>query len=526
MPGYGGGVGADTDGDNADYGEGMGTKGAAASDNSIGMGSESSQDTSTIEGFREALARAMVGYVDQSVRDKTQAALEAKNQEALAKKTGISVAKTTEQISKEQQLQNLIDKFDPKAKVEHNPHLESLEPGAYDANVSLDLDQQLDLGLISQFEYDSTKAMIDQTMPIGKNIDLGIKNMPTVDPDVENVDQEKMGAFRNISYGSFPSAVVDDGLLGAATNTENTDPQENQEAIDAIGRSQRSAQEQAMNEAVAIGAQRTAALGDPAKEGFRGLENKAMGSTVENNVDRQAFENAMKESVQAYRDISGELGHPDFGFSGTAVEGAAPSGLESNVGGPSLGDPGQSIGDRNLANRSRRAALALESFNNLEQTVKRDPNLTERERARKLAAIKATKRTTEYGILVGYAFPGQTIAGIKTSTLAKALASLLGLGMPIGIMSVLDKTLGKKGFGQVERDALTSIARDIEESGGSSATAGYGGGSDETKTKFYEYLIQVEPWAKGLSDRQINYYLENEEELEWVRNLYKDMTND
>jgi hypothetical protein len=320
----------------------------------------------------------------------------------------------------------------------------------------------------------------------------------------------------------------DRGLLGAAID----DPQGTQEGLDAeqaardaIGRSQRSDQEQAMNEAVAIGAQRTAALGDPAKEGFRGLENKAMGSTVENDVDRQAFENAMKESVQAYRDISGELGHPDFGFSGTAVEGAAPSGLESNVGGPSLGDPGQSIGDRNLANRSRRAALALENFNNQEQTIKRDPNLTERERARKLAAIQATKRTTEYGILVGYAFPGQTIAGVKTSTLAKALASLLGLGMPMGIMSVLDKTLGKKGFGQVERDALTSIARDIEESGGSSATAGYGGGSDETKRKFYEYIMQVEPWAKGLSDRQINYYLENEEELEWVRNLYKDMTN-
>jgi hypothetical protein len=507
MPGYGGGVGADTDGDNADYGEGMGTKGAAASDNSIGMGSESDKDFgNTVEGFRAALAKAL-GQVTQEQKDKAveaQKNLEAKNQEALTKKTGISVAKTTEQISKEQQLQNLIDNFDPKAKLDHNPHLESLEPGAYDANVSLDLDQQLDLGLISQFEYDATKAQINQDMPIGKNYDLGIKNMPTVDPNVEDVDQEtRMGAFRNISYGSFPSAVVDNGLLGAAID----DPQgtqegldAEQEAMDAIGRSQRSA-------------------------GFRGLENKAMGSTVENNVDRQAFENAMKESAQAYRDISGKLGHPDFGFRGTAVEGAAPSGLESNVGGPSLGDPGQSIGDRNLANRNRRAALALESFNNLEQTIKRDPNLTERERARKLKAIQDTKRTTEYGILVGYAFPGQTIAGIKTSTLAKALASLLGLGVPIGIMSVLDKTLGKKGFGQVERDALTSIARDIEESGGSPATAGYGGGSDEIKRKFYDYIIQVEPWAKGLSDRQINYYLENEEELEWVRNLYKDMTN-
>jgi hypothetical protein len=301
----------------------------------------------------------------------------------------------------------------------------------------------------------------------------------------------------------------DRGLLGPSVDDDRS-----------LEMSQEKDQERDVNKDVDIG------IGfETPENAFRNEESKRMGSTVENDVDRQAFENAMKESVQAYRDISGKLGHPDFGFSGTAVEGAAPSGLESNVGGPSLGDPGQSIGDRNLANRSRRAALALENFNNQEQTIKRDPNLTERERARKLAAIQDTKRTTEYGILVGYAFPGQTIAGIKTSTLARALASLLGLGIPMGIMSVLDKTLGKKGFGQVERDALTSIARDIEESGGSSATAGYGGGSDETKRKFYEYIMQVEPWAKGLSDRQINYYLENEEELEWVRNLYKDMTN-
>lgn len=407
-------------------GGGLGSGAFGGDGPSISGQSKSSQDTSTIEGFRAALAKAMGATIDNNV---DREAFDAEMEDAANQR-------------------------------------------ARDAAVEA-----------------RDKAIRDAA-------DLGELNsgMMGIDNDDDN----------------------DRGLLGAAID----DPQGTQE------RSQRSTQEQAMNEAVAIGAQRTAALGDPAKEGFRGLENKAMGSTVENDVDRQAFESAMKESVQAYRDISGELGHPDFGFSGTAVEGAAPSGLESNVGGPSLGDPGQSIGDRNLANRNRRAALALESFNNLEQTIKRDPNLTERERARKLAAIQATKRTTEYGILVGYAFPGQTIAGVKTSTLAKALASLLGLGMPMGIMSVLDKTLGKKGFGQVERDALTSIARDIEESGGSPATAGYGGGSDETKRKFYDYIVQVEPWAKGLSERQINYYLENEEELEWVRNLYKDMTND
>jgi hypothetical protein len=424
-------------------GGGLGSGAFGGDGPSISGQSKSSQDTSTIEGFRAAIAKAMGATIENNVdREAFDAEMEdAANNRAIA--AAVEARDKTARETKEQQ--------------ERQAMMDQIDAMQNKTNFA-----------------DPTKAPSQNINDVNPN-DLGI------------------------NQGNIGVDVDDRGLLGAAID----DPQGTQEGLDA---------EQEARDAI--------------KEGFRGLENKAMGSTVENDVDRQAFENAMKESVEAYRDISGELGHPDFGFSGTAVEGAAPSGLESNVGGPSLGDPGQSIGDRNLANRSKRAALALEHFNNQEQTIKRDPNLTERERARKLKAIQDTKRTTEYGILVGYAFPGQTIAGIKTSTLAKALASLLGLAVPMGIMSVLDKTLGKKGFGQVERDALTSIARDIEESGGSPATAGYGGGSDETKRKFYEYIIQVEPWAKGLSDRQINYYLENEEELEWVRNLYKDMTND
>ena len=55
MPGYGGGTG----GAEADYGEGMGTKGAAASDHSIGMGAGSSEREMSAQAFREAIARAM-----------------------------------------------------------------------------------------------------------------------------------------------------------------------------------------------------------------------------------------------------------------------------------------------------------------------------------------------------------------------------------------------------------------------------------------------------------------------------------
>jgi hypothetical protein len=60
MPGYGGGVGADTDGPNADYGEGMGTKGAAAADHSIGtVGGPGMGDAMSVEAFSKAISKAL-----------------------------------------------------------------------------------------------------------------------------------------------------------------------------------------------------------------------------------------------------------------------------------------------------------------------------------------------------------------------------------------------------------------------------------------------------------------------------------
>ena len=56
MPGYGGGTG----GAEADYGEGMGTKGAAAADNSIGtVGGPGTGDAMTVEAFSKALNKVL-----------------------------------------------------------------------------------------------------------------------------------------------------------------------------------------------------------------------------------------------------------------------------------------------------------------------------------------------------------------------------------------------------------------------------------------------------------------------------------
>ena len=104
MPGYGGGTG----GADADYGEGMGTKGAAAADHSIGMGAgagAASSDTS-IEAFREAIARAMVGYVDQDVRDTAKAEQDAIDAAVAARDRALKEAEA------QQERQAMMDQID------------------------------------------------------------------------------------------------------------------------------------------------------------------------------------------------------------------------------------------------------------------------------------------------------------------------------------------------------------------------------------------------------------------------------
>ena len=64
MPGYGGGTG----GAEADYGEGMGTKGAAAADHSIGTGAGAASTDTSIGAFRSAIAKALgMSQIDREV---------------------------------------------------------------------------------------------------------------------------------------------------------------------------------------------------------------------------------------------------------------------------------------------------------------------------------------------------------------------------------------------------------------------------------------------------------------------------
>lgn len=106
MPGYGGGVGADTDGPNADYGEGMGTKGAAAADHSIGMGAGSSEREMSISAFRDAVARAMgvTAVTEQEAvsQAQTEAELDA-IANARARSAAVEARDKTQREAREQQ---------------------------------------------------------------------------------------------------------------------------------------------------------------------------------------------------------------------------------------------------------------------------------------------------------------------------------------------------------------------------------------------------------------------------------------
>ena len=70
-----------------------------------------------------------------------------------------------------EQIRDLYDAYDPKGQYDHNPHLDSLEPGAYNLG-QVPYGQLYDHGLITQQQYDQYNMWGNQTMPTGKNFPL------------------------------------------------------------------------------------------------------------------------------------------------------------------------------------------------------------------------------------------------------------------------------------------------------------------------------------------------------------------
>jgi hypothetical protein len=145
-------------------------------------------------------------------------------------KTGISVSPSKTAINKQAQMEAMYDAFDPKGQYDHNPHLDSFEPGTHNVG-NLNYEQAYRQGLISQKEYNYHNMVTNQNMPIGKNYDIEAhkNNMPTIDDvDQTNTGYQKMSAMkgvnvspkgRNVGYRGLPkdkSETMDDPLIKAS----------------------------------------------------------------------------------------------------------------------------------------------------------------------------------------------------------------------------------------------------------------------------------------------------------------------
>ena len=354
-------------------GGGLGSGAFGGDGPSISGQSKSSQDTSTIEGFRAALAKAMGATIENNV---DREAFDAEMEDA-ANNRAIAAA------------------------------VEARDKAIRDA---------ADLG-----ELDS--------------------GMMGIDNDDDN----------------------DRGLLGAAID----DPQgtqegldAEQEAMDAIGRSQRSDQEKAMNEAVAIGAQRSISRQDQEKEMDKAYYD-------DRTIDRQK-----RENMKAIQD--------KFGFS-----------------------PGNPHLDQNLDSPSREA---LAKDPNMRDPVLRDLAFEF------IDNVLDQKTNSTLETIMGYVM--------------KALNPAYGFGTA---MKAMFEALGFNTNPNLGQRAIAAAITAFE--GGIPGQRGAGGlmegerGDSFGEKQAMEALEKVAPWTKGLNQRQIEYYFAdgNEEELEWVTNLYNQM---
>jgi len=255
----------------------------------------------------------------------------------------------------------------------------------------------------------------------------------------------------------------DRGLLGPSID----DPQgtqkgldAEQEARDAIGKSQRSDQDKAMNEAVAIGAQRNISRQDQEKEMDAAYYD-------DRTIDRQKQEN-----MKAIQDR--------FGFS-----------------------PGNPHLDQNLDSPSREA---LAKDPNMRDPVFRDLAFDF------IDNVLDQKTNSTLETIMGYVM--------------KALNPAYGFGTA---MKAMFEALGFDTNPNLGQRAIAAAITAFE--GGIPGQRGAGGlmegerGDSFGEKQAMEALEKVAPWTKGLNQRQIEYYFAdgNEEELEWVTNLYNQM---
>jgi len=101
-------------------------------------------------------------------------------------KIGIKTKENPAYTDYKENIRSLYNAYDPQGQYDHNPHLDSLEPGAYNLG-QVPYGQLYDHGLITQQQYDQYNMWANQNMPTGKNFPLSgvpMSGLPmeTVDP--------------------------------------------------------------------------------------------------------------------------------------------------------------------------------------------------------------------------------------------------------------------------------------------------------------------------------------------------------
>ena len=263
----------------------------------------------------------------------------------------------------------------------------------------------------------------------------------------------------------------DRGLLGPSID----DPQGTQKGLDAE-QAARDAMESSrdVNKNVDIG------IGpETPKDAFRNEESKRMGQTLE-ALDRDPSPEVASASLD------------DDPFGGTMAE-------------------------------KEREALALSFVNDAEKEydrIMKETKAFSKERSLALRNLNAIKNTDLFSKSYAIANPSA-----MRDMLAKAMALFSGLGPAVSIAKAIESRAVKAGmFDRTTFDQMMSALDDPGAFGPLGNPLGTGGANQNNQEKkIRDILAVVEPWTKGLNKRQIEYYYDNEEELDWVRNLYEQM---
>lgn len=263
----------------------------------------------------------------------------------------------------------------------------------------------------------------------------------------------------------------DRGLLGPSID----DPQGTQKGLDAE-QAARDAMESSrdVNKNVDIG------IGpETPKDAFRNEESKRMGQTLE-ALDRDPSPEVASASLD------------DDPFGGTMAE-------------------------------KEREALALSFVNDAEKEydrIMKETKAFSKERSLALRNLNAIKNTDLFSKSYAIANPSA-----MRDMLAKAMALFSGLGPAVSIAKAIESRAIKAGmFDRTTFDQMMSALDDPGAFGPLGNPLGTGGANQNNQEKkIRDILAVVEPWTKGLNKRQIEYYYDNEEELDWVRNLYEQM---